>query len=127
MPCKFDKDDIIKYRGYKAIVKDTRYDFLFNKYELIIKFKNEKLIPNEMNVFEDDEEVVLVQKNDICPLCDTQYKVTRSPVLNEAYYDCLKCGMRREDIEEVVKSKKSVNTTNPYQPWWEDDDFDIPF
>lgn len=121
---KYKEKDIILFNGNRAIIKGVEKDFLLNKYKLTIEFENEKLIPKTMKVY--DNEVTLLQRYLECPLCGNEYKVTKSPVLGEHYYDCLKCGMKKEDIDSVVK-KEETNNGQSLFPYWYDEDFDLPF
>lgn len=61
-----------------------------------VKFDNEDLIPPVMEC--PTEYLTILNHGDVthCPRCRSKWYVTQP--INLKYYDCLKCGKRKEDI-----------------------------
>lgn len=68
----------------------------YSEYLYRIRFDNVNMIPNEM---EYGEGQIILKSENLCIICGSEYKVTESPVLNSIWYDCVKCGKSREEIE----------------------------
>lgn len=97
----YDNGDRVVYNGHKAkVVKISGY----RKY--VIKFDDPNLMPQEMEVNEheltaqpsshhDMWSSSTVDVNKYCPHCVKEWKVTQS--IYNTYYDCDKCGAKRED------------------------------
>lgn len=100
MSRKLFPGDIVSVRGQKGKILRTRWDYLFNKTEYIIKFLDPDTIPNEMNFY--IEELKFLEASGNCPICRTPYTVTLSPVVGQKWQDCLKCKKSKEQIEDEL-------------------------
>lgn len=103
--------DIVKYNGHKAKVISVWINYL-GKRQTRIRFDDQGLIPNEMEVSEDrleDEEEQswynqfynkkTIDPEVYCPKCGKDWEKTEHPIYGKKviWYDCRKCNTKRED------------------------------
>lgn len=80
--------DRVNYSGaYPATVTKVISESLVR-----VKFDNERLIPPEMDV---NTDMLVSDPNDHCPMCHKKWNRTEG-FLN-FYYDCLSCGIKKEE------------------------------
>lgn len=79
----------------------------------MVKFDNQRLIPDEMEYKE--EELEFEDGRTIgCPICRTPWHEVRFG--NNLWKDCLKCNKKEEDIIEMQKSKTKPDFTGKTKP-----------
>jgi len=95
---KFQIGDKVRTRRTKVYGKIISRNIITDAY--LVKFDDLTLIPPIMTYNEEDIEHI---EDNWCPKCKTELKVTRSPVLDKLWLDCLKCNKTIEQLKEENK------------------------
>lgn len=73
-----------------------------------VKFDRTDLIPPIMKIPMHELAKIGYDVKDVCPKCGTKWIATT--LFSGIVYDCLKCNMKKEEIEDEARSNKTTST-----------------
>jgi hypothetical protein len=69
-----------------------------------VSFDDPELIPPAMFFPEEQLELLTESSDECCPICKTPWHKTDSLVYNTVWYDCLKCGKTKEELQQYQEN-----------------------
>lgn len=120
----FDRNDAVILKYHPNKIPGRIRDFRLKSsgiFEYHVYYDNKFLIPNNDWHSEGELDYNIIVNNRwfyidtdmYCPVCNTPWKETKSPISGEIWHDCIKCNMKKESLIKASTPPKVPD----YEDW----------